>query len=81
MALGADGVGIGKPYLYGLCAGGSEGVIRVMDILKVEVERAMGLLGVGSVQELKKEGPGLIRRRPVSSRDGVGARYSSAGII
>jgi len=81
LALGADGVGIGKPYLYGLCAGGSEGVIRVMDILKIEVERAMGLLGVGSIQELKKEGPGLIRRRPVSSRDGVGARYSSAGII
>ena len=45
LALGADGVGIGKPYLYGLCAGGSEGVIRVMDILKTEVEGAMGLLG------------------------------------
>ena len=22
-------VGVGKPYLYGLCAGGSEGVIKV----------------------------------------------------
>ena len=35
----------GKPYLYGLCAGGEAGVDRAMDILKEELERAMGLLG------------------------------------
>ena len=29
LALGADGVGIGKPYLYGLCAAGGDGVMRV----------------------------------------------------
>ena len=29
LALGADGVGIGKPYLFGLCAGGEEGVMKV----------------------------------------------------
>ena len=39
LALGADGVGIGKPYLYGLAAGGTEGVEKVMTILKVELER------------------------------------------
>ena len=32
--MGADGVGIGKPYLYGLAAGGSEGVEKVMNILR-----------------------------------------------
>ena len=81
LALGADGVGIGKPYLYGLAAGGTQGVDKVMTILKVEMERAMGLLGVGSIQELKQNGPKLIKRRDVSSRDGFGARYSKSGII
>merc|ERR1719382_2057393 len=79
LALGADGVGIGKPYLYGLAAGGTEGVDKVMTILKVEMERAMGLLGAATVDELKKKGPELIRRRGVSSRDGFGARYSKSG--
>merc|ERR1712003_610486 len=74
LALGADGVGIGKPYLYGLSAGGSEGVIKAMNILKVELDRAMGLLGVGCVPELKEKGKDLIKRREISSRDGEGAR-------
>lgn len=69
LALGADSVGVGKPYLYGLAAGGTEGVIKALDILKVELDRAMGLLGVGSVDDLKKRGPGLIKRRPQSARD------------
>jgi len=29
----------------------------------------MGLLGVGTVDELKKRGPGLIKRRAGSARD------------
>jgi len=81
LALGADGVGVGKPYLYGLCAGGSEGVIKALDILRIELDRAMGLLGAATVDELKRRGPELIRRRAASSRDGQGARYSSSGII
>ena len=81
LAMGADSVGIGKPYLYGLCAGGGEGVIRVMEILRLEMERAMGLLGVGSIEQLKAEGPQLVKRRQVSPRDGLGARYSQSGII
>jgi hypothetical protein len=34
LALGADGVGVGKPYLYGLAAGGAPGVSRAMNILR-----------------------------------------------
>ena len=67
LALGADSVGVGKPYLYGLAAGGAERVIKAYDILKVELDRAMGLLG--AVDELKKCGPGLIKRRNGSFRD------------
>jgi len=69
LALGADSVGVGKPYLYGLTAGGADGVIKAYDILKVELDRAMGLLGCGTVEQLKKEGPGLIKRRHSSARD------------
>ncbi len=63
LALGADSVGVGKPYLYGLTAGGTDGVIKALNILKVELDRAMGLLGVGTVEELKLNGPNLIKRR------------------
>jgi len=69
LALGADAVGVGKPYLYGLAAGGTEGVIKAYNILKVELDRAMGLLGTPTVDELKKRGPGLVKRRGPSSRD------------
>ena len=69
LALGADSVGVGKPYLWGLAAGGTEGVIKAYDILKVELDRAMGLLGTPTVEALKKEGPSLIKRRGASARD------------
>mmetsp|Transcript_17800 Transcript_17800/g.40415 ORF Transcript_17800/g.40415 Transcript_17800/m.40415 type:complete len:432 (-) Transcript_17800:367-1662(-) len=69
LALGADAVGIGKPFLWGLAAGGEEGVYKAIEILRVELDRAMGLLGTGTVDELKKRGPGLIKRRPGSVRD------------
>ena len=81
LALGADGVGVGKPYLYGLSAGGTEGVVKALEILRVELDRAMGLLGVATVGELKARGRELVRRRAGSSRDGQGARYSRSGII
>jgi len=69
LALGADSVGVGKPYLYGLTAGGAPGVIKALDILRVELERAMGLVGAGTVEDLKRKGPSLIKGRPASARD------------
>merc|ERR1712176_1575279 len=69
LALGADGVGVGKPYLYGLAAGGTDGIIKAYNILKIELDRAMGLLGTGTVDDLKKRGPGLVKRRAGSARD------------
>jgi len=69
LALGADAVGVGKPYLWGLAAGGEAGVSKAYEILKVELDRAMGLLGTPTVAALKKEGPSLIKRRGGSIRD------------
>lgn len=55
VALGADGALIGRAYLYGLMAGGGEGVARVLEIFQAEMLRTMQLMGVGSVAELAPE--------------------------
>ena len=52
LALGADFTLIGRAYLYGLMAGGREGVDRAIAILAEEIERTMKLLQVTSVREL-----------------------------
>ena len=59
----------GRAYLWGLTAGGKRGVQRTFVILKTELERAMGLLGVATIQELKERGPTLVKRRSPSARD------------
>ena len=41
LALGATAVGIGRPYMWGLSAFGQEGVERVLEILRLELELAM----------------------------------------
>lgn len=52
LALGARGVLVGRPYLWGLAAGGQRGVEHVLDILEREMARTMRLLGCASVSEL-----------------------------
>jgi L-lactate dehydrogenase (cytochrome) len=53
-ALGADAVMIGRAYLYGLMAGGQDGVLRVYEILAEEYQRSMQLLGVRRSEELSE---------------------------
>jgi len=52
LALGAKAVFIGRPYVYGLAAGGARGVERVISILRDELERAMALTGRRSIAEI-----------------------------
>lgn len=52
LALGADACSIGRPYLFGLAAGGQKGVERAIEILKSEVELTMALLGVTRISDL-----------------------------
>ncbi|MCS6890659.1 MAG: alpha-hydroxy acid oxidase [Rhodovarius sp.] len=54
IALGADWVGLGRLYLYGLAAEGEEGVTRVLEILEDEVIRALGLCGVTRFADLTR---------------------------
>jgi 4-hydroxymandelate oxidase len=59
LAMGAQAVGIGRPYLWGLGAFGQEGVERVLEIVRTETRAAMQQCGVRSVKELN---PGFVRR-------------------
>jgi L-lactate dehydrogenase (cytochrome) len=52
MALGAKFTLIGRAYLYGLMAGGREGVDRAIEILADQVVRTMKLLQVATIEEL-----------------------------
>ncbi|HEX3804675.1 MAG TPA: alpha-hydroxy acid oxidase [Solirubrobacteraceae bacterium] len=52
VALGATFTLIGRAYLYGLMAGGRDGVDRAIEIIADQISRTMRLLGVGTVQEL-----------------------------
>ena len=63
LALGATAVGVGKAYLYGFAAGGERGVSKAFYMLTCETKRAMGLLGVRDVKELRDRGRDLVRRR------------------
>lgn len=60
LCAGADFVLIGRAYLYGLMAGGQEGVIRAIELLAKELDVAMQLMGAASIGELNES---LIRRR------------------
>lgn len=60
LCAGADFVLIGRAYLYGLMAGGEQGVSRAIELLAKEVEVNMQLMGAATIKDLT---PDLIRRR------------------
>ena len=53
LAAGANFTWIGRAYLYGLMAGGREGVEKTFSILQSQMVRTLKLLGVNSIQELE----------------------------
>jgi L-lactate dehydrogenase (cytochrome) len=60
LALGADAVSMGRPYLYALGAAGERGVDQLLAFLREGMERTMALTGARSVAEIDR---GLVRRR------------------
>ncbi len=52
LALGADAVGIGRPYLWGLGAFGQPGVERVLALLRAELRTVMALSGTRSIADI-----------------------------
>ncbi|WP_075186230.1 alpha-hydroxy acid oxidase [Teredinibacter haidensis] len=55
LALGADAVLIGRPFLYGLAVAGSLGVAHVLKLLKEELEITMALSGHQTIASIKKD--------------------------
>ena len=55
LALGADAVAIGRPYVYGLALAGQSGVREVVANLVAELDLTLGLCGVGSVDDLSPD--------------------------
>ncbi|CUS03719.2 FMN-dependent alpha-hydroxy acid dehydrogenase [Candidatus Promineifilum breve] len=55
LALGARAVAVGRPVLWGLAAGGQRGVERVLELLRFEVDLAMGLCGAANVSEIGRD--------------------------
>ncbi len=55
LALGADAIALGRPILYGLSLGGAPGVKSVYDRIAGELERAMLIAGVASVDEINSD--------------------------
>jgi L-lactate dehydrogenase (cytochrome) len=62
IAHGARFTLIGRAYLYGLMAGGREGVDKTLEILQGQMLRTMKLLGVKSLEELQPEHVKILRR-------------------
>ena len=58
LAKGAQFAYIGRAYLYGLMAGGQDGVEKALEIMRTQMVRNMKLLGVNSLDELE---PGHVR--------------------
>jgi len=55
LSLGAKAVGGGRFYLYALAAAGQAGVERALELMRLEIERDMRLMGVSSVADLSRK--------------------------
>jgi L-lactate dehydrogenase (cytochrome) len=54
LALGAKSCMIGRSYIYGLGAGGQDGVITAIDIIGKELSTTMGLCGVNRIEDIDR---------------------------
>jgi 4-hydroxymandelate oxidase len=54
IALGARGVLVGRPILWGLCVAGEQGVVQILEILKRELDEAMLLCGCSKLAEINR---------------------------
>ena len=70
LALGARACMVGRAFVWGLGAGGQEGVAKAIDILKKELSVTMALTGVGRISEIDGrviEG-GVAKKKPAVAR-------------
>ncbi|MEK1896353.1 MAG: alpha-hydroxy-acid oxidizing protein [Rhizobium sp.] len=63
LGMGADGVMLGRAYIYGLAAKGRAGVDRAIETLRREISITLALMGVRSIADLKERGSHLILKQ------------------
>ncbi|MGH8635489.1 MAG: alpha-hydroxy acid oxidase, partial [Burkholderiales bacterium] len=54
LALGAQFVFIGRPFLYAAAIAGEPGVLHVIKLLREEIDRDMALIGISSLAEMRR---------------------------
>ncbi len=79
LALGARFTMVGRAYLYGLMAGGRQGVDRAIEILAEQVVRTMKLLQVNSVDELGPQHVTQLQRLVPRRLEQAGRRFCPHG--
>jgi isopentenyl diphosphate isomerase/L-lactate dehydrogenase-like FMN-dependent dehydrogenase len=67
LALGADAVGIGRPYVWGLGAFGDRGVDKVIDLLLDEFRMTMRQTRTSAIDQIRSEFV-MERRSPIMMR-------------
>lgn len=55
VALGASGTMLGRSYIYGLGAGGQEGVERSLEIIRTELDKTMALCGYRDINMVNRD--------------------------
>jgi L-lactate dehydrogenase (cytochrome) len=79
IALGATACAIGRPYLFGLAAGGERGVTRAIEIFREEIERGMALMGCTSLEMLgRRHVRDTVTRQPLAGFEEQSASRVSA---
>jgi 4-hydroxymandelate oxidase len=58
LALGAAAVGVGRPLVWGLAVAGERGAVRVLELLREELDHTLALCGVDGFADLS---PALVR--------------------
>ncbi|MXX22705.1 MAG: alpha-hydroxy-acid oxidizing protein, partial [Rhodospirillales bacterium] len=68
VALGADAVGVGRLLGLGMGAGGSAGVVRMLELLEDEVQTCLGLMGMTSLADVDRS---MLRSAPLVTEPGL----------
>ena len=63
LALGARAVLLGRPQLWALACGGEAGVYALLDLMRQELDRSMGLCGLATLGAIREAGPLLVDQR------------------
>ncbi len=66
LALGADFVLMGRPFAWAVAAEGEAGVAHLITLLEREIEITLNLMGLSSIEEVRREGPSVFAKGRMS---------------